>query len=100
MKTYELKISIDDNGVKKESKVTLIANSLQEIGEQLKAYSLLNRKMVHENIMAAVEIITQRPKLIPTITEIIKDTEGKNDLQITLSAPVYVSKVMKVLKAE
>jgi len=100
MKTYELKITIDDNGVKKESKVTLFANSLAEIGEQLKAYSLLNRKMLHENIMAAVEIITQRPKLIPTITEIIKDTEGKNDLQITLSAPVYVSKVMKVLKAE
>ncbi|MBN2776510.1 MAG: hypothetical protein JXR36_02640 [Bacteroidales bacterium] len=99
MKTYKLAITIEDNGRTMHKEIKLDAKDTKELSQKLKALSVLNRAISHEDLMSTVEMIHEKPELIPVVKEMIEEGEQLPEAQLLLRLPKYVRRVLAVLKS-
>jgi len=99
MKQYHLKITISEGGKELSKELVLEANSASELSEKLNALKLLNKAINHEDLMSTVEMIREKPELIPLVKQMIEEGEELSEAQMLLRMPVYVKQVLRVLKS-
>lgn len=99
MKTFELTISINEDGNTYKKIVKITAENKDEISEKFSALKSLSEVITHEDFMVSVELIKEKPGLIPVIKNMIQEGESLSETQLMLKLPKYVSKVLKVLKS-
>lgn len=99
MKTYKLTITISDGGQELQKEMQLEAGSPQELSQKLNALKILNQSITHEDMMSTVEMIHEKPELIPVVKEMLEEGEQLSEAQMLMRLPKYVRKVLKVLKS-
>ncbi len=99
MKTYQLSISINDNGKELNKKLELRANDADELSQKLNALKVLNNSVEHEDLIATMELIHEKPDLVPVIKNMLNEGETLSEGQLMLRLPKYVKQVLKVLKS-
>lgn len=99
MKTFELSIVFDDEGRSFRKNVSITAADRDELSEKLDLMTTLSEAVKHDDLCVTVELIKEKPGLIPVIKEMIKEGENLSETQLMLRLPKYVSKVVKVLKS-
>ena len=99
MKTFELTISINEDGKDYKKFVKITAEDTDEIAQKFRALKSLSEVVSHEDFMVSVELIKEKPGLIPVIKDMIQEGESLSETQLMLKLPKYVSKVLKVLKS-
>ena len=99
MKTFELSITIKENGREYNKKVSLKAADKEELSQKINALKILSEVLNHEDFIITVELIREKPELIPVVKEMIEEGEKLSETQMMVRLPKYVKKVLKVLKA-
>jgi len=99
MKTYKLVISIKEGDSELQKKLSLKANNSKELSQKLNALKILNEAIKHEDLMATVEMIHEKPELIPVVKEMLDDGDKYSEAQMMVRLPGYVKKVLRVLKS-
>jgi len=99
MKTYQLKIQINDNGRELEKTIKLKADGAKQLSEKIDALKLLNEAVAHEDLMSTVELIHEKPELITVIKKMLEEGESLSEAQLMIRLPKYVKKVLNVLKS-
>jgi len=99
MKTFELSIIFDDEGRSFRKEISITAENRDELSEKLELMTTLSKAVKHEDLSVTVELIKEKPGLIPVIKEMIQEGENLSETQLMLRLPKYVSKVVKVLKS-
>jgi len=99
MKTYKMQIKIHENGQELNKNFELEANNANELSQKFNALKVLNASIGHEDLMSTVEMIHEKPDLIPLVKEMIEEGEQLSEAQMLMRLPAYVRKVMKVLKS-
>ena len=99
MKIYNLMITIDEDGQELQKSLQLEAENAGELSQKLNALKILNESISHEDLMSTVEMIHEKPELIPVVKEMLDEGEELNEAQMLLRLPKYVKRVLKVLKS-
>lgn len=99
MKTYKLKISIEEDDSTLNKQMDLMAENPTELSQKLNALKILNQAIKHEDLMSTVEMIHEKPDLIPVVKSMLEDGENYSETQMMMRLPRYVKQVMKVLKS-
>ena len=99
MKKYNLTIIIKDGDSELEKKLQLYANNSKELSQKLNALKVLNESIKHDDLMATVEMIHEKPELIPVVKKMLDDGDKYTEAQMMLRLPGYVKKVLRVLKS-
>jgi len=84
MKNYKLRIQITEGNTELEKNINLQAENPQELSQKINSLKVLSEAIEHEDLMSTVELIHDKPKLIPVVM---------------LRLPKYIKQVMKVLKS-
>jgi len=98
MKTYNLTITIKEGDSELQKSLQLEAEDLQELSQKLNALKVLNQSIKHEDLMSTVEMIHEKPDLIPVVKDMLDDGEKYSEGQMMLRLPKYVKQVLRVLK--
>lgn len=98
MKTYSVKIQINDNGKELQKVIELKAENTTELSEKFNALKTISKHLKHEDFLDTVELISAKPQLITVIKELIEETEKLNEIQIGLKAPFMIKRVIQALK--
>jgi hypothetical protein len=99
MKTYNLSITIKEGDQELQKEIQLEANDPKELSQKLNALKVLNQAINHEDLMSTVEMIHEKPELIPVVKEMIEEGEELTESQMLLRLPKYVKRVLTVLKS-
>ena len=99
MKKYNLNITIQEGNSELQKKLTLNANSNKELSQKLNALKILNESIKHEDLMSTVEMIHEKPELIPIVKDMLDDGDKYTEAQMMVRLPGYVKKVLRVLKS-
>jgi hypothetical protein len=99
MKTYNLKIIINENGSELNKNLSIEANDVNELSQKLNALKILNQSISHEDLMSTVEMIHEKPDLIPVVKNMLDDGENLSEAQLLMKLPKYVRQVLQVLKS-
>lgn len=99
MKNYSLTIKITEGSKELEKKMTLEADSPQELSQKLNALKILNQSIKHEDLMSTVEMIHEKPDLIPIVKDMLEDGDKYSETQMMMRLPKYVKQVLRVLKS-
>ena len=96
---YNLQIIINDGGNELKKNLTIEASNVSELSQKLNALKVLSQSISHEDLMSTVEMIHEKPDLIPVVKEMLDDGENLSEGQMMLRLPKYVKKVLSVLKS-
>ncbi|PLX06013.1 MAG: hypothetical protein C0596_16095 [Marinilabiliales bacterium] len=99
MKTYKLAITIKENDRILNKEIELEAKDTKELSQKLNALSVLNKAISHDDLMSTVEMIDEKPELIPVVKEMIEEGEQLSESQMLMRLPKYVRRVLTVLKS-
>lgn len=99
MKTYKLSITISEGGQELQKEIQLDAADPKELSQKLNALKILNQSINHEDLMSTVEMIHEKPELIPVVKEMIEEGEELTEAQMMLRLPKYLKKVLTILKS-
>jgi len=99
MKNYKLKIQIKEGDTELEKNISLQAENPSELSQKINAIKVLSEAVNHEDLMSTVELIHEKPKLIPLVKNMIEEGDKLSETQMMLRLPKYVKQVMKVLKS-
>ncbi|MBN2771830.1 MAG: hypothetical protein JXR90_14145 [Spirochaetes bacterium] len=99
MKKYNLTITIEEDGQELQKSLQLEAENAPELSQKLNALKILNESIGHEDLMSTVEMIHEKPELIPVVKEMLDEGEQLSEAQMLLRLPKYVKRVLKVLKS-
>lgn len=99
MKTYNLKIIINENGSELTKNLSIEANDASELSQKLNALNILNQSISHDDLMSTVEMIHEKPDLIPVVKNMLDDGENLSETQLLMKLPKYVRQVLQVLKS-
>jgi len=99
MKTYNLTILITDGEKQLEKNISLQANNPKELSQKINSLKVLSESIEHEDFISTVELIHEKPKLIPVVKNMIEEGENLSETQMMLRLPKYVKQVLKVLKS-
>jgi hypothetical protein len=99
MKTYKLAITISEGGKELQKEIQLDAADPKELSQKLNAFKILNQSINHEDLISTVEMIHEKPELIPVVKEMIDEGEELTEAQLLLRLPKYVKKVLTILKS-
>jgi len=99
MKTYKLSITISEGGQELQKEIQLDATDPKELSQKLNALKILNQSINHEDLMSTVEMIHEKPELIPVVKEMIEEGEELTEAQMMLRLPKYLKKVLTILKS-
>ena len=99
MKTYNLRVIINENGSELEKNLSIEANDASELSQKLNALKILNQSISHEDLMSTVEMIHEKPDLIPVVKNMLEDGENLSEAQLLMKLPKYVKQVLQVLKS-
>lgn len=99
MKTYNLKVIINENGTELTKNLSIEANDVTELSQKLNALKVLNQSISHEDLMSTVEMIHEKPDLIPVVKNMLEDGENLSETQLLMKLPKYVRQVLQVLKS-
>ena len=98
MKTYNLTILITDGEKQLEKNISLKAENPKELSQKINSLKLLSESIEHEDFISTVELIHEKPKLIPVVKNMIEEGEKLSETQMMLRLPKYVKQVLSVLK--
>lgn len=98
MKTYNLTILITDGEKQLEKNIDLQANNQSELSQKINSLKILSESIEHEDLISTVELIHEKPKLIPVVKNMIEEGDKLSETQMMLRLPKYVKQVLKVLK--
>jgi len=99
MKTYNLTILITDGEKQLEKNISLKAENPKELSQKINSLKVLSESIEHEDFISTVELIHEKPKLIPVVKNMIEEGEKLSETQMMLRLPKYVKQVLKVLKS-
>ena len=99
MKTYNLTILITDGEKQLEKNISLQAMNPKELSQKINSLKVLSESIEHEDFISTVELIHEKPKLIPVVKNMIEEGEKLSETQMMLRLPKYVKQVLKVLKS-
>ncbi|PLX10627.1 MAG: hypothetical protein C0594_04720 [Marinilabiliales bacterium] len=99
MKTYHLTITIKEGEKELQKDLQLEAENTGELSQKLNALKVLNNSIKHEDLMSTVEMIHEKPDLIPVVKDMLEEGEHLSEAQMLMRLPKYVRKVLKVLKS-
>ena len=99
MKTYNLTILITDGEKQLEKNISLQAKNPKELSQKINSLKVLSESIEHEDFISTVELIHEKPKLIPVVKNMIEEGEKLSETQMMLRLPKYVKQVLKVLKS-
>ena len=99
MKTYNLQITITEGNNELQKSLQLEAESPQELSQKLNALKVLNQSIKHEDLMSTVEMIHEKPDLIPVVKDMLDDGDKYSEGQMMMRLPRYVKAVLRVLKS-
>ena len=99
MKTYNLTILITDGEKQLEKNISLKAENPSELSQKINAVKILSEAVKHEDLISTVELIHEKPDLIPVVKNMIEEGESLSETQMMLRLPKYVKQIMKVLKS-
>ncbi len=99
MKKYSLNITITEGNSELQKKLTLKAENSKELSQKLNALKILNESIKHDDLMATVEMIHDKPELIPIVKDMLDDGDKYTEAQMMVRLPGYVKKVLRVLKS-
>ncbi|MEJ5266543.1 MAG: hypothetical protein WHW07_01885 [Bacteroidales bacterium] len=99
MKTYKLSITISEGGKELQKEIQLTAEDPQELSQKLNAFRILNQSINHEDLISTVEMIHEKPELIPVVKEMLDEGEELSEAQLMLRLPKYVKRVLTILKS-
>ena len=98
MKTYNLTILITDGEKQLEKNISLEAENPSELSQKINSLKVLSESIEHEDFISTVELIHEKPKLIPVVKNMIEEGDKLSETQMMLRLPKYVKQVLKVLK--
>ena len=98
MKTYDLTISIKEGDTELEKSISLQAENPSELSQKINSLKVLSESINHEDLMSTVELIHEKPKLIPVVKNMIEEGEDLSETQMMVRLPKYVKQVLNVLK--
>lgn len=98
MKTYQLQITIKEGGTELEKNISLQANNPSELSQKINAIKLLSESINHEDLISTVELIHEKPKLIPVVKNMIEEGDSLSEAQMMVRLPKYIKQVLNVLK--
>jgi hypothetical protein len=99
MKTYNLTILITDGERQLEKNIDLQAANPSELSQKINSLKVLSESIEHEDFISTVELIHEKPKLIPVVKNMIEEGDKLSETQMMLRLPKYVKQVLKVLKS-
>ncbi|HNQ68828.1 MAG TPA: hypothetical protein PKN32_10645 [Bacteroidales bacterium] len=99
MKTYNLSITIKEGERELHKEIQLKAVDIKELSQKLNALKILNQSVSHEDLMSTVEMIYEKPELIPVVKEMLDEGEELSEAQLMLRLPKYLRKVLTILKS-
>jgi hypothetical protein len=99
MKTYNLTILITDGEKQLEKNISLEAENPKELSQKINSLKVLSESIEHEDFISTVELIHEKPKLIPVVKNMIEEGDKLSETQMMLRLPKYVKQVLKVLKS-
>ena len=99
MKTYNIKIIINENGSELTKNLAIEATDANELSQKLNALKVLNQSISHDDLMSTVEMIHEKPDLIPVVKNMLDDGENLSETQLLMKLPKYVKQVLQVLKS-
>ncbi len=99
MRKYHLTITIREGNSELQKEIILTANDSNELSQKLNALKVLNSAINHEDLMSVVEMIHEKPELIPLIKEMLDDGDKYSEAQMMIRLPKYVKQVLRVLKS-
>jgi len=98
MKNYKLTILISDGEKALEKKLDLQAKNPQELSQKINALKVLGESLEHEDFISTVELIHEKPKLIPVVKNMIEEGNNLSETQMMLRLPKYIKQVLSILK--
>ncbi len=98
MKTYNLTILITDGEKQLKKNIDLRAENPKELSQKINALKVLSESIEHSDFISTVELIHEKPKLIPVVKNMIEESENLTETQMMLRLPKYVKQVLRVLK--
>jgi alkyl hydroperoxide reductase subunit AhpF len=98
MKTYKLQIKIKEGDTELEKNISLQANNPSELSQKINSLKVLSESIQHEDLISTVELIHEKPKLIPVVKNMIEEGDKLSETQMMLRLPKYVKQVLRVLK--
>ena len=98
MKTYNLTILITDGEKQLEKNISLEAKNPKELSQKINSLKVLSESIEHEDFISTVELIHEKPKLIPVVKNMIEEGDKLSETQMMLRLPKYVKQVLSVLK--
>ena len=98
MKTYNLTILITDGEKQMEKNISLEAENPTELSQKINSIKVLSESIDHEDLISTVELIHEKPKLIPVVKNMIEEGDKLSETQMMLRLPKYVKQVLSVLK--
>ena len=99
MKTYQLQITINENGKELYKDIKLSASDINELSEKLDAFETLNQSVAHDDLISTVDLFNEKPELVPLIKNMIEEGEELSESQLLMRVPKYVKQVLRVLKS-
>ena len=99
MKTYQLQITINENGKELQKELVLTAADSKELAEKLNALQILNESVAHDDLIATVDLFHEKPELVPLIKNMIEEGEELSESQLLMRMPKYVKQILRVLKS-
>jgi len=99
MKKYNLNIKITEGDSELQKNLILKAENSNELSQKLNALKVLNESIKHEDLMATVEMIHEKPEIIPIVKDMLDDGDKYTEAQMMVRLPGYVKKVLRVLKS-
>lgn len=99
MKTYKLTIIIKEGESELQKNMELNASDNNELSQKLNALKILNEAIKHDDLMSTVEMIHEKPELIPVVKSMLEDGDQYSEAQMMLRLPKYVKQVLRVLKS-
>ena len=98
MRTYNLTILITDGEKQLEKNIDLQATNPTELSQKINSLKVLSESIEHEDFISTVELIHEKPKLIPVVKNMIEEGDKLSETQMMLRLPKYVKQVLRVLK--
>ncbi len=99
MKTYQLQITINEDGKELYKDIELSASDINELSEKLDAFETLNQSVAHDDLISTVDLFNEKPELVPLIKNMIEEGEELSESQLLMRVPKYVKQVLRVLKS-
>ena len=99
MNDIPMEIRIDDNGKQLKMDISINSDNPKQLADKLKALKALSTTMNHEDYMVTVELLKEKPELVPAIKDMLREGEEMSEGQLMLRIPKYVRKIVKILKA-